>query len=132
MTFDDSRYPLLIADFSHAAESEREFQDYLDVCEHYMARRKPYTLIMDASKFTYSTPIQRRLQAEWTAKHADTLEQFCRGIAFVFTSSLVRGMATATMWMRPLPCPHHVVGTRLAAIDWCESQLQGTRASRPA
>ena len=41
----------------------------------------------------------------------------------MITSSLVRGILTAILWLSDIPSPYHVVGTQAEAEAWCEAQL---------
>lgn len=74
--------------------------------------------IVDLSKAGGSSPVQRRLQAEWVSKNEVLLRRTTIATAFVAPSSLVAGALTAIFWLKPPP-GRYAVFVRLAdAIDW--------------
>lgn len=120
---DDSRFPLVTARFLGTATDE-EFEAYLKSLEQLWLRKQRYALILDASEHVSSTARQRGMQAKWLADHDATLRQLSVASAFVITSAVVRGIATAVFWLQPMPMPHTIVATRAEAESFCIEQLR--------
>jgi hypothetical protein len=79
--------------------------------------------ILDLTRAERSPPVQRRKHAAWMRQNADILRKRSAGMAFVITSSFVRGILTAIMWIQPLPMEHTVVATLAEAERWAMSRL---------
>ena len=126
---DTAGWPLVVATFDGVADSDAEFLAFLEEVSVFR-RGEPYALVLDASEAQGATARQRRLQADWLAENHASIQTHCMGISFVMKSALVRGMATAVMWLSPMPCEYRFCATVGEARAWCEERLRERIAAR--
>ncbi len=89
----------------------------------YPLRRSPYIAIVDLLEA--STPSARfvRLQASQMKRRERELAAYCRGVAFVIRSTMIRGALRAIFHFQELPCPHKVVRTTPEALAWAATRM---------
>lgn len=109
-----------------SAAPMHEFQAYLDAMLADMRRSDATSrIIIQDSRFAPGLDAQqRRMKADWIKEHEDLLRQRAMAIVFVYSSTLLRGMMTAILWLSPLPMPHFVCPTLEDALDVCEQILK--------
>lgn len=128
---DASRLPLVVLRFE-GAPSDEEFSRYLDeVAREVFALDRPHGMLVDAARLTSMSAKQRRMQADWMAKHDATVRRNSAGNALVITSPLIRGALTAILWIRPMPSEHVVVSTYAEAEHWILAKLRARGLSVP-
>lgn len=123
ITIDVSDTPLVWLSYVGKV-TDAEFEAYLAEYLEVLNRGQHYGCIFDASRAGVPSALQRRLQADWQRRHERRLKQLCVGGAFVIRSAPIRGALTAILWLQPLPFPHSVVSTPLAALEWVCPLLQ--------
>jgi hypothetical protein len=104
--------------------SDEEFKDYLERLDASLERRTKSVTVVDARDAGVSSALQRKMQAEWMQRNAETLAAFSLGTVFVITSTMVRGFLTAIMWMQQPPGGHHIVATIDEAHAWTTQRLK--------
>jgi hypothetical protein len=72
-----------------------------------------------------STSFSRSKQAAWMKAHARSLQQDMVGAALVFTSSLVRCVLTAVLWLSKIPEHSCVVAATMSeAEEWVRRRYE--------
>lgn len=65
----------------------------------------------------------RKAYADFLNANTDDLRLFCKGGAFVLTSSLLQGAMTAILWLAPLPFPHKTFTELDEARAWLRTRI---------
>jgi hypothetical protein len=131
ITFNDSEWPLLTVSFS-GTSSAQEFEAYLARMTAYLNRRETYLAILDSSKASNAPTLeQRQRQVEWLQKHDAALRQRSLGSAFVITSPFIRLALNIMCQLKPLSCPHTIVGDMKVARAWAAERFQAARLPLP-
>jgi hypothetical protein len=116
---DLSNWPLVIftaeGDLT-APALDAHFREYRAL----LARKLPYTLLVDATKVNSGDAHVRKLYSEFLSSNAYHLKQYCKGMALIVKSSIIRGAFTALLWLAPLPFPHKVYEDINEARRWLE------------
>ncbi len=86
-------------------------------------RGRPYVAVFDVRSAGMVDARSRKAYADFLNANADDLKLFCRGAAFVVTSSLLQGAITAVLWLAPLPFPHKTFTDLGQARDWLRSLI---------
>lgn len=108
-----------------AAPTMPEFEAYLSAMLADMQRADATSriIIQDSRYGPGLDAAQRRMQADWIKQHDALLRKRAVAIVFVYSSTLLRGMLTAILWLSPLPMPHYVCATLDDTLDLCERIL---------
>ncbi len=113
---------MVIAYFS-GKHSNAEVQEFLDESTRLIGKREPYAIVMDMSKMSAASAEQRKMAADWTAQHNDSLRKYTVAQAYVVNSTFVRGLLTAIYWMTPPPYPYKFLGNLEHAYAWAAEML---------
>ncbi|HSC89002.1 MAG TPA: hypothetical protein VLC09_17090 [Polyangiaceae bacterium] len=135
LSFDESRWPLIVVTYPEDT-TEAEFVEHLGKLSANIRRtaaaQSQTALIYDITS-GYRAPARvRQQQADWMKANASQIKGHCAGIAFVMTSSLVRGALTAILWMSAMPTAYTVVATVAEAESWCADRLREKGVSVPS
>ena len=114
---DDSRWPLVVSRATEFIDDPEAAEVSYERLEAILARRQRFVLIFDMRGAT-STPARRRKFLEWCARHSDALTRYLVAGAVIASSSIERGFATATLWVRTPPWPTRVFGDPQEAEEW--------------
>ena len=108
--------------------SDDEWLAHLAEAERLLARATPYAVIsyLDGSQPPNAT--QRRSAAAFW-RSAASRNNNMRGIAFVVSSTVLRGALTAVFWIQAPPCDYALFGTELEALAWARLKLGLARPS---
>ena len=87
------------------------------------ARREPYAVVFDSRNVKGMDASLRRRLAQYNAENEDRARAFCRGSAFVMTSTMVRGLMTAILWVRKPPVETRVFEELDEAMDWARLRV---------
>lgn len=104
-------------------------EHYNGVLEH---RLEPYVVVFDSRDVESMDAAKRRMINDYKARHEERTRKYCRGSAFVFTSSVVRGMLTAIWWLKPSQVPNKCFAEMGPAMDWARDQLEADAQVVPA
>lgn len=96
---------------------------HLQEYREFLARCQPYVVVFDVRDAGMGSAKVRKAYADFLNANAEDLRLFCKGIAFVVTSSIVQGAITAVLWLAPLPFPHKTFGNVEEARAWLRSRL---------
>ncbi|MCP4197244.1 MAG: STAS/SEC14 domain-containing protein [Proteobacteria bacterium] len=118
------RWPILVV-YSPATFTEEELKNHLDALgKIYDTHREPYVLVLDARSGRRPNAIQRKIQSEFRVKYDAHITKYCRGTAFVTSSELLKGAATAMFWIKKPPTTTKFFTDFDEAVVWAEEQLQ--------
>lgn len=124
--FDDSRFPLVRIRYAKEVD-EDEFDQLLLLLDQNIRRattaRTKTALVYDSSSGYQASPRIRKKQADWMKQNSMQTRVNCVGVAFVITSSVVRGVLTAILWLSDMPVPYTVAATMQEAERFCEKHL---------
>ncbi len=131
----ETRYPLVVVEF-HGTPSDQAFGEYLTRMDSLQQRPaatlRPVVIIQDtlAQRGSISAS-QRKQLVDWQKRNHDRIASTVLGIVFVIDSAIVRGAATAILWVYK-PCyDYALVSTRTAAEEWGLRKLSGTLSTAP-
>jgi serine/threonine protein kinase len=123
ITFDDSRFPLIVVTLVGRL-TDVEYAAYLDDrTARLIDRGEVYALVYDGAGIVEMAPSTRRLQAGWINRHRAAISALNQGCGFVFGSARLRGLLTAVHWVSPPPYPYAVFSRRADAMKWCLDRL---------
>ena len=116
-------WPILIT-HSIPSMTEEKLTRQLEICGRlYVERQEPYVLVVDARTGRRPDAIERKILNDFRAEHQGHIHRFCRGIAFVFSSELLRGVLTAMYWVRKPSTETKVFTDYETALNWGAEQL---------
>lgn len=123
-TIDDSRAPLLVVTLP--AHVTPEWLDHhKEDCLAIIARGEPYAYLYDLRVVSKGIDAGNRQKAgELIAVTREGTERLSKGVAFVTTSTLIRGVLRAIFWVQPNFTPHRVFPTVAEAEAWVVEQLE--------
>lgn len=87
------------------------------------ARPGVYTMVMDNRAASALSASQRKIIADYNSTHEARARERCRGVAFVMTSSFVRGIMTAVFWLKKPATETRVFEDVDEAIAWAHSRI---------
>ncbi len=119
----------------HAARepSDGEFARYLSVVADEIDRASDedrFGVLYDVVQGASSTPTRRRRLADVLEARREKLARIAVGCAFATSSPVVRGAATALMWLMEPPCDVEFVATTREGFAWLAARLPGLDAER--
>ena len=119
------RWPILVV-YSPPNHSEEELRNHLEqLGEVYDTHKEPYVLVLDARSGRRPNAVQRKMQSDFREKYGDHIKTFCRGTAFVTSSEILKGAATAMFWIKK-PTNETKFFTNIEeAFGWAEERLRG-------
>ena len=122
---DLNRWPILVV-YSPANFTEEELKSHLEeLGQVYEVRKEPYVLVLDARSGRRPSALQRKIQSDFREKYDDHIKTYCRGTAFVTSSELLKGAATAMFWVKK-PSTETKFFTNIEdAFSWAEERLRG-------
>lgn len=92
--------------------------------EFYANLAEPFAFVVDTSHTTSFSSEHRRQLVEFDRRHQQADRVFCRGVAFVLTSALMRGVVAAWHFVLPPSYPARVFDNTPEAIGWAVKQMQ--------
>ena len=119
------RWPILVV-YSPSDFTEDDLRNHLEqLGKVYDTRREPYVLVLDATSGRRPSALQRKIQSEFREKYDAHIREYCRGTAFVTSSELLKGAATAMFWIKKPTTTTKFFTNIQQAFDWAEQQLRG-------
>jgi hypothetical protein len=131
ISFDDSQWPLLTVSFT-GTMSAQEFDAYLSSMTASLNRGEKYVSILDTRGLsTAPTLEQRQRLVGWVRRNESALRQRVLGSAYVITSPFVRLAMNIMCQLKPLPCPHTIVGDIKVARAWSAERFRAAGLPPP-
>lgn len=87
------------------------------------SRAGAYVMVMDNRAASALSASQRKIIAEYNSTHEARTRARCRGVAFVMTSSFVRGIMTAVFWLKKPATETRVFEDYDDAMLWAEGRV---------
>jgi hypothetical protein len=122
---DDSRWPILVVTQLAEQLTDAERMDSLDRSNQVLIAHgsERYAMVLDNRRAGPVPPTQRKLIADYMARHATRSRTRCACTAFVSDSAVMRAMLTAITWLRKPEVETKVFGRLDEAITWARAQL---------
>lgn len=129
----DARYPMIVVEF-HGTPDDDEFNAYLarmdEIQKSPASSFRRIAIIQDTLHQRGSiSASQRRKMITWQNQNQERIARTVAGIAFVIDSAIVRGAATAMLWLYKPVYDYAAFATRSEAEEWALRKL--TSASQP-
>lgn len=124
VTFDESRFPIILITFSGKEPTHQEFDAYLNKMYEIYARKKPVSFVFDAGKVKYLASEFRIKQGNWIKKHRDLISEVQKCLVFVIPNIMVRFILDAILFINPLPAPYITVKTVEEGLQEAAKRLQ--------
>jgi hypothetical protein len=119
------RWPILVV-YSPPNFSEQDLRNHLDqLGKVYDTRKEPYVLVLDATSGRRPSALQRKIQSEFREQYDAHIREYSRGTAFVTSSELLKGAATAMFWIKKPTTTTKFFTNIQQAFAWAEEQLKG-------
>lgn len=100
---------------AHIAEHLAEYRTILLDAER---RGQKLVDILEIRHATPPTAKQRRMQSDWNTENEELMRRTLVGFTFVVSSTVMRGIITAIMWIKPLPVSTAVFTELEDAVHW--------------
>ena len=129
LTFDDSRWPLLIVTIEGVLTDEAFKREFLSNYDRYLRRGVPYSIVFDAREAGRSPPSQQRLMGDWMKKNASLMRQRIQGISFVIDNILVRMVFKSILFISPIPVSYIITKSFNQAVLWSQQKIQDAQGA---
>jgi hypothetical protein len=126
---DESQWPVLIVT-PPPTVTDGQMREYLE--RHRLVeseRAEDYVLVLDLRFTGRLTPGQREMLTD--GMKTDASETWCRGLAMIFESRMLRGVLSMIFWVRKPPYPSKVFATPAEAFPWAKETLSAYRRDKP-
>ena len=122
---DYSRWPVVVVRAPSTSVSDEAIDAFMEEFEAEVDRRgSRFAIVLDLRQAAGGfSPTQRRSMVQKLRASDDQREQVAG--AFVFDSTLMRGVLTAVLWLRTPPYPIKVFADPIDAVTWCEGHCEG-------
>lgn len=108
--------------------SDETFTDYLEQYQQIVDANEEYvTLYVTESDARMPSHRHAIRKAKWMKANEEKSRRWCRGLAFVLPSPLMRGFLRAVLQLQPTTVRHQVFRDEESALAW----LRELRAERP-
>lgn len=108
------------------ADIVRHLEEYRLLLLDARERGQKLVDILEIRHATPPTAKQRRMQSDWNTEHEELMRQTLVGFTFVVSSTVMRGIITAIMWIKPLPMPSAVFTDLEEALQWAFERLKAS------
>jgi len=125
-TLDTQMWPIVHFKFiGHmtAAETDRYFND----SDAIVNGGRSYVCVMDGTEMLIPSVEFVRRQADWIRANREAMRRVNRGIVFVMTSAVIRGLVRAVMRFERMPVDYIACSKLEEGIAWAR-----TRVDRPS
>ena len=121
--FNRSAFPLIVVSFTGENETPDNFKEYLNgLLKNYEAK-KPFSLVFDATKASTPNIKYQKLQAMWMKEHDSLVKEYCRCVAYVVPSVLLRGVLKTIFRLQKNPVPFKVFSNLDDAKNWAREAI---------
>ncbi len=117
---DESAYPIIVVRFAETI-SEADWDEYLRLASKYVALEDGVVLVHD--HLLGGTPNSTQRNHAAALFRDPRVKKAVRGSAIVTRSAIVRGAATAVIWLVKQPVPMKMFAALPEAIDWAKTLL---------
>ncbi len=124
---DRDQFPLVVITFTGAKPTPANFRQYLDELYANYERKQPLALVFDATSATVPGISYQKQQAEWMREHQNLIQSYCRGIAYVIPSAVIRNVLKLIFKIQRDPVPSKVFSSQEEGLAWANAQLKTDR-----
>lgn len=132
---DVSSHPFVHIRFAASPMDDEDVDRMLADFTALLERRERFVALLDCRDMRMpANPKQRKRLADWQTQ-PETYEgtrTHLRASAVLVRSAVVRGAATAVMWLFPPPAPTKLFGTPGDAIEWLRTRCEEEGIGLPA
>jgi hypothetical protein len=129
--FDTEAWPIVQFRFIGRLEPsdiERYFRD----ADEIVHGNRSYACVMDGLTMLIPEVEFVRRQAQWIRANDADMRRVNRGIAFIATSAVVRGLVRAVLHLSPIPVPYEVFSELGDGMAWARTRALTSLAPRPS
>lgn len=128
MYLDTARWPIVV-NTQIAQVTDAQVERYLTDLERLQEREEPFVLVLDVLAAVPMNSKQRKRLSDWMRAHPREMARLL-GIAFVESSTLMRGAMQAIFWLNPPVYPYTIVRQSPDALRWAEERSREHLARR--
>lgn len=128
IALDVTTWPVVVTTPPEGAVTDQELAAFLAKYRTLLQQRAgaKFVSVLDLRRHSGITARQRKMLADWMNDEMDKSPCRCLGSALVFSSSLLRGMMTAILWLRTSSYERRVFATLNDAVAWGTFRTSGT------
>lgn len=108
---DTGKFPFVFIRFAPENAMDDEVRWLIGEQRKMFERRQRFVMLVDASRPTASSPVQRRMYTNWMKESEPLSERYCAGMAIVIANPVMRGALQAVLWFFTPPVPVATFGT---------------------
>jgi hypothetical protein len=124
---DSSRAPLYILTFP-ASTTDDELIACCTARESWAEKvRYPVAWVVDLSQIRTATARQRQIFGQHLGRIERHNISYNQGAALIVPNAVLRGVVTATFWIKPPSFPYRLFATRQEGLDWAAERLRDGR-----
>lgn len=117
-------FPFLYITFTGKNASDKEFEEYINYLDTIYTQKNQFVMLSDARKGNYLKSKHRIDLGNWTKQNKESIEQLCKGVAFVMSSIIMKTMLQGIFIIQAPPYPYTVVEDMEKAEIWLKEQLE--------
>ncbi len=102
---DTSEFPFVFVHFPPENATDAEVRALIDEQRRILQRKQRFVMLIDSSRPTSSSSVQRRMYADWMREAEVPSRLYCAGMAVVLASPILRGAMQAVLWVFTPPMP---------------------------
>lgn len=120
-TFDRSQFPVITIYFTGESENKENFEEYLNELSHNYTFDKPFSLVFELTNAPLPKVGYQLKQAAWMKSNEDKIKTYCRGIAYVIPSPVMRNVLKFIFSVQKNPVPFEVFSAAGEGQKWAET-----------
>ena len=117
-------WPIVMSMFT-GPPSIKDVKHYLARADNGLARKEPFTLILDGMKINSLGAQQRKLFGDWLRTRKEDLEKYCLGQSYIMQSIIQRMILRSVFMIQKPPMPYEISPSIDASLAWCIGQFDG-------
>jgi hypothetical protein len=122
--FDRSEFPIITINFTGTSENESNFELYLSELEKNYTFQKEFSLIFELTKAPIPKLNYQLKQANWMKANEDNIKTYCRGVAYIIPSSIMRNILKFIFSVQKNPVPFSVFSTLEEGKLWAAERME--------
>lgn len=120
-TFDRSQFPLITINFTGESETKENFDAYLDELGNNYKFEKPFSLIFELTNAPIPKVSYQLKQANWMKINEENIKTYCRGVAYIIPSTIMRNVLKFIFSIQKNPVPFKVFSTLEEGKVWAKA-----------
>lgn len=121
--FDRTEFPLITIHFTGEKETPENFEVYLQELGKNYEHKKDLALIFELTKAPVPNVSYQLKQASWMKENDALIKQYCKGVAYVIPSMILRGVLKFIFSVQKNPVPFKVFSNYADGKQWASSLL---------